>query len=70
MLLQKRYRVAPEDQELANGVLEVCAKKDCKDAFSNARLWAMNAFMKIVNNLRDINFREYSDTYLTEEKYL
>jgi hypothetical protein len=51
MLLHKRYRVAPEDQELANGFLEACAKKDCKDAFSNVRLWAMNAFMNIVNNL-------------------
>jgi hypothetical protein len=69
-ILQKHYRVDPEDKEHADRVFEVCAKKVCRDAFSNARIQATNAFMKQVLGLPISNFREYSETYLTEEEYL
>jgi uncharacterized protein YkuJ len=38
--------VEPEAQEHADQVLEKNAKKVCKDAFSNARLQVVNAYMK------------------------
>ena len=53
MILQKRYRVDPAD---------VCARKVCRDAFSNARLRVTNQFMKQVKGLPVLNFRQYSDT--------
>ena len=37
LILQKRYRVDPADKEHADRVLEVCARKVCRDAFSNAK---------------------------------
>jgi hypothetical protein len=43
---QRRYRVEPEGQEHADRVLEINANKVCKDAFSNARLQVVNAYMK------------------------
>jgi hypothetical protein len=38
--------VEPEAYELADRVLEKNAKKVCNDAFSNARLHVVNAYMK------------------------
>jgi hypothetical protein len=38
--------VEPEGQEHADRVLEINANKVCKDAFSNARLQVVNAYMK------------------------
>lgn len=69
LILQKRYRVDPADKEHADRVLDVCARKVCRDAFSNARLQVTNQFMKQVKGLPILNFREYSDTYLTAEEY-
>jgi hypothetical protein len=43
---QRRYRVEPEAHEHADRVLQKNAKMLCKDAFSNARLQVMNAYMK------------------------
>jgi hypothetical protein len=49
--------VALEDKEHVDHVLELCAKKVCRDAFSNARLQVTNAFMKEVKGLPINNFR-------------
>ncbi|KAG2543386.1 hypothetical protein PVAP13_9NG742977 [Panicum virgatum] len=65
----KRYRVDPADKEHADRVLDVCAKKVCRDAFSNARLQVTNQFMKTVKGLPVFHFRQYSDIYLTAEEY-
>ncbi|KAL5647773.1 hypothetical protein ACJX0J_042128, partial [Zea mays] len=42
----RRYRVEPEAQEHADRLLEKNAKKVSRDAFSNARLQVVNAYMK------------------------
>jgi len=61
--------VDPSEKEHADRVLEANAKKVCRDAFSNARLQATNAYMKTVKGLQVNSFREFSDTYLTAEEY-
>jgi hypothetical protein len=60
--------VEPEAQEHADRVLEKNAKKVCRDAFSNARLQVMNAFIKHRGHSIN-NFRQYSDVYLTVDQY-
>jgi hypothetical protein len=40
--------VEPEAQEHADRVLEKNAKKVCRDAFSNARLQVVNAYMNFL----------------------
>ena len=59
----------PADKEHADRVLDVCAKKVCRDAFSNARLQVTNQFMKTVKGLPVFHFRQYSDIYLTAKEY-
>ena len=66
---QRRYRVEPEAQEHADRVLEKNAKKVCRDAFSNARLQVVNAYMKRRGHSIN-NFRQYSDVYLTVDQYM
>jgi hypothetical protein len=55
--------VEPEAEEHADRVLAKNAKKVCKDAFSNARLQAVNTYMKHRGHSIN-NFRQYSDVYL------
>jgi nucleoside-specific outer membrane channel protein Tsx len=56
LILQKHFRVEPDDKDLAYLVMEANAKKVFRDMMSNARLQAINAFMKsrgvIVNDFR------------------
>jgi hypothetical protein len=61
--------VEPEAQEHADRVLEKNAKKVCRDAFSNARLHVVNAYMKRRGHFIN-NFRQYLDVYLTVEQYI
>jgi hypothetical protein len=53
---QRHNRVEPEAQEHADQVLEKNVKKVSKDAFANARLQVVNAYMKhrgcSINNFR------------------
>jgi hypothetical protein len=49
--------------------LEKNAKKVCKDAFSNARLQVVNAYMKRRGHSIN-NFGQYSDVYLTVDQYM
>jgi hypothetical protein len=53
-----------EAQEHANRVLEKNAKMVCKDAFSNAHLQVVNAYMTHQGHSIN-NFQQYSDVYLT-----
>jgi NADPH-dependent 7-cyano-7-deazaguanine reductase QueF len=59
--------VEPEAQEYADRVLEKMRR--CKDAFSNARLQVVNAYMKRRGHSIN-NFRQYSDVYLTVDQYM
>jgi NADPH-dependent 7-cyano-7-deazaguanine reductase QueF len=61
--------VEPEAQEHADSVLEKNVKKVLKDAFSNARLQVVNAYMKRRGNSIN-NFWQYSDVYLTVDQYM
>jgi hypothetical protein len=61
--------VEPEAQEHADRVLEKNTKKVRKDAFSNARLEVVNAYMKHRGHSIN-NFRQYSDVYLTVDQYM
>jgi hypothetical protein len=61
--------VEPETQEHADRVLEKNAKKVCRDAFSNAHLHVVNAYMKRQGYSIN-NFRQYSDVYLTVDQYM
>jgi hypothetical protein len=58
--------VNDDEKEHTDVVLEECAKKVCKDMFSNLRIQATNAYLKAygveVNNLKD-----HSATFLTVE---
>jgi hypothetical protein len=60
--------VEPEAQEHADRVLEKNVKV-CRDAFSNARLQVVNAYMKRRSHSIN-NFRQYSDVYLTVDQYM
>ena len=68
LLLQRHFRVDPDDKEHVDRVLEATAKKVVRDTISNARLQATNAYVKskgaVVND-----FRQYSTTFLTVERY-
>ena len=68
LLLQRRYRVDPDDKVHADRVLEANAKKVVRDMISNARLQATNAYLRskgaVIND-----FRQYSSTFLTVEQY-
>jgi hypothetical protein len=51
-----------------SGVLEECAKKVCKDLFSNLRIQATNSYLK--DPSVDVNyFKVHSSTFLTLEQY-
>jgi hypothetical protein len=60
--------VEPEAQEHADQVLEKNAKV-CRDAFSNARLQVVNAYMNRRGHSIN-NFRQYLDVYLTVDQYM
>jgi hypothetical protein len=60
--------VEPEAQEHVDRVLEKNAKKVCRDAFSNARVQVVNAYMKRGHSIN--NFQQYSDVYLTVDQYM
>ena len=59
----------PALRDHADRVLEANTKKVCRDAFSNARLQATNAFLKTVKGQVMTKFRDVSDVYLTAEEY-
>jgi hypothetical protein len=61
--------VEPKTQEHAGRVLKKNVKKVCRDAFSNARLQVVNAYMKRRGHSIN-NFRQYSDVYLTVDQYM
>jgi hypothetical protein len=61
--------VEPKAQEHADRVLEKNAKKVCRDAFPNARLQVVNAYMKRRGHSIN-NFRQYSDVYMTVYQYM
>jgi hypothetical protein len=54
-------------EEHADRVLEKNAKKVCRDAFSNARLQVVNAYMKRREHSIN-NFQQYLDVYLTVDQ--
>jgi hypothetical protein len=49
-------------------VLEECAKKVCKDMFSNLRIQATNAYLK-AHGVEADHFKDHSSTFLTLEQY-
>jgi hypothetical protein len=51
-----------------NHVLEECAKKVCKDLFSNLRIQATNAYLK-AHSVEVNHFKDHSSTFLTLEQY-
>jgi hypothetical protein len=60
--------VNDDEKEHANAVLEECAKKVCKDMFSNLRIQAINAYLKAHGVAVD-HFKDHSSTFLTLEQY-
>jgi hypothetical protein len=66
---QIRYRVEPEAHKHADRILTKNVKKVCKDAFSNAHLQVVNAYMKHRGHSIN-NFRQYSDVYLIVDQYM
>jgi hypothetical protein len=55
-------------KENTDVVLEECAKKVCKDMFSNLRIQATNAYLK-AHGVAVNHFKEHSTTFLTVEQY-
>jgi hypothetical protein len=60
--------VNDDEKEHANVVLEECAKKLCKDMFSNLRIKATNAYLKDHGVVVD-HFKDHSSTFLNIEQY-
>jgi hypothetical protein len=60
--------VNDDEKEHADVVLEECAKKVCKDMFSNLRIQATNAYLKVHGVLVN-NFKDHFATFLTIEQY-
>jgi hypothetical protein len=57
-----------DEKEHTDHVLEECAKKVCKDLFSNLRIHATNAYLKAYGIEVD-HFKDHSSTFLTLEQY-
>jgi hypothetical protein len=55
-------------KENTDVVLKECAKKVCKDMFSNLRIQATNAYLK-AQGVAVNHFKEHSTTFLTVEQY-
>jgi hypothetical protein len=67
-ILWKYFLVSDDDKTHTDRVLEECAKKVCKDLFSNLRIQATNSYLK--DHGVDVNyFKERSSTFLTLEQY-
>jgi hypothetical protein len=60
--------VNDDEKEHVDVVLEKCAKKVCKDMFSNLRIHATNAYMKAHGVAVD-DFKDHPSTLLTLEQY-
>jgi hypothetical protein len=60
--------VNDDEKEHVNRVLEECAKKVCKDLFSNLRIQATNAYLK-AHGVEVNHFEDHSSTFLTLEQY-
>jgi hypothetical protein len=60
--------VNDDEKEHVDVVLEKCAKKVCKDMFSNLRIHATNAYLKAHGVAVD-DFKDHSSTLLTLEQY-
>jgi hypothetical protein len=58
--------VDDDEKGLTDHVLEDCAKKVCKDLFSNMRIQATNAFLK-AHGVEVKHFKDHSSTLLTLE---
>jgi hypothetical protein len=61
--------VNDDEKEHTDVVLEECAKKVCKDMFSNLRIQATNAYLKAHGVAVD-HFKDHSSTFLTVEQYV
>jgi hypothetical protein len=55
-------------KENTDVVLKECAKKVCKDMFSNLRIQATNAYLK-AHGVAVNHLKEHSTTFLTVEQY-
>jgi hypothetical protein len=60
--------VNDDEKEHVDAVLEKCAKKVCKDMFSNLRIQATNAYLKAHGVAVD-HFKDHSSTFFTLEQY-
>jgi hypothetical protein len=58
--------VNDDEKEHVDVVLEECAKKVCKDMFSNLRIHATNTYLKAHGVAVD-HFKDHSSTFLTLE---
>jgi hypothetical protein len=56
--------VNDDEKEHMDRVLEECAKKVCKDLFSNLRIQATNAYLK-AHDVEVDHFKDHSSTFLT-----
>jgi hypothetical protein len=57
-----------DEKEHTDHVLEECAKKVCKDMFSNMTIQETNAYLK-AHGVEVNHFRDHSSTFLTLEQY-
>jgi hypothetical protein len=60
--------VNDDEKEHADRALEECAKKVCKNLFSNLRIQATNAYLK-AHGVEVNHFKDHSSTLLTLEQY-
>jgi hypothetical protein len=60
--------VNDDDKEHGDHVLDVCAKKVCKDMTSNWRIHATNAYLKTQKVLVK-DFEQHSANFLTVDQY-
>jgi hypothetical protein len=58
--------VNDDEKEHKDVFLEECAKKVCKDIFSNLRIQSTNAYLK-AHDVAVNHFKEHSATFLTVE---
>jgi hypothetical protein len=60
--------VNDDEKECVDHVLEECAKKVCKDLFSNLRIQATNAYLK-AHGVEVNHFKYHPSAFLTLEQY-
>jgi hypothetical protein len=60
--------VNDDEKEHVDVILEECAKKVCKNMFSNLRIQATNAYLKAYSVTIN-HFKDNSSTFMTVEQY-